>query len=293
MILAHTYPEQLFRLVQKLEDNRSFFFIHIDKRADLSIFKKLLILKHKIIFVERVTSNWGEFGLVSATLNCLKAVKNYNHTFERIILLSGQDYPIKSNSEIDHFFKTTRCTVFLEYYSLPDFVKWQPSGGLYRVNKYFLGLRSYQKLGARIINLLATLLPFLRRQIPAGMKPFAGSGWWMIDNYALHYILNYVEEHPEYVAFHQYTFASDELFFHMILLNATDEKIRKGIINNNKRLVKWKAITDSHPETIKKSDLPSLIQSDDLFARKFDSFEDTEIIDLIDQYCLQASHQEL
>lgn len=290
VILAHKHPEQLFRLVQRLADISSFFFIHIDKKANISDFRNLKNLGHKIIFVERVTANWGEFGLVKATLNGLKAVRNYGHTFERIILLSGQDYPIKSNAEIDQYFKSTNFTIFLEYYSLPDEVKWKPGGGLYRVNKYFFGLRLYQKFLARATNLLAAFLPFLQRKIPSGMKPYAGSGWWMIDNDALNYILTYVEENPGYLAFHQYTFAADELFFHMILLDGKDQKITKNITNSNKRFVKWKDIHASHPEIIKLSDMQTIIDSEDLFARKFDMMEDTAIMNHIDQHCLWESN---
>ena len=39
IILAYKYPDQLGRLIRKLISKNSFFYLHIDKRSNLSIFK--------------------------------------------------------------------------------------------------------------------------------------------------------------------------------------------------------------------------------------------------------------
>lgn len=75
IILAHKQPEQLYRLVEKLDDNLSTFFIHIDKKKSLTDFSSLLDFGNKVEFIKREASNWGEIGIVMAILNALKAVK--------------------------------------------------------------------------------------------------------------------------------------------------------------------------------------------------------------------------
>jgi glutathione synthase/RimK-type ligase-like ATP-grasp enzyme len=127
------------------------------------------------------------------------------------------------------------------------------------------------------------LFPQLERRIPDGMKPYAGSMWWIIDDYSMRYILDYVKNNPEYTAFHKKTFAPDEVFFHMILLNATDEKVRERIVNDDKRFIKWKDIESAHPEQLEEKDLEDIRRSDALFARKFDITEDDEILNLIER----------
>jgi len=282
IILAHKYPSQLFRLYKALNDEFSTFFFHIDKKADITKFQRL-ITDPEVNWVDRVEANWGEFSLVEAVLNLLHAVKDLGKKFDRIILLSGQDYPIKSNHTINEYLRRSAQSNFIEYHSLPDSAKWKPNGGLYRVNKYFLGLRFHQRYKAKALNFLAMVFPTLQRQIPQGMKPYAGSMWWIIDDYSMNYILDYVKNNPEYVAFHKKTFAADELFFHMILLNAADERLQRSIVNDDKRFIKWTGLDASHPEQLNERDLEEIRRSDALFARKFDITEDDEILNLIEQ----------
>lgn len=282
LILAHKFPAQLFRLYTALNDECSTFFIHIDKKADVEKFREL-ITDPEVLWVDRVNANWASFGLVEAVLNLLHAVKGSGKKFDRIILLSGQDYPIKSNPTINEYLRQSAESNFIEYHPLPSPAKWKPDGGLYRVNKYFLGLSFQQRCKAKALNFLALLFPCLRRRIPHGMKAYAGSMWWIIDQYSMSYILDYVANNPGYIAFHKKTFAPDELFFHMILLNASDKKVRDRIVNDDKRFIKWKDLNASHPKQLDVKDLEEIKRSDALFARKFDITEDDEILNLIER----------
>jgi hypothetical protein len=285
IILAHKNPSQLQRLIRALDDGLSHFFVHIDRRTGIGPFHDLLQPQTNISFLPQIKTGWGSFGLVEAVLSGLKAVLQPGKKLDHIILLSGQDYPIKSNEQISTFLGQNKDKAFLEYFPLPCPAKWSPNGGLYRVNKYFLGLTTHRRYAAKGINFMATLFPFLQRKMYAGMHAFAGSMWWIISDYAARYIMDFIAENPRYLHFHRFTFAPDELFFHMILLNAKDEQISTAIVNDDKRYIRWKDISASHPEIIKKEDLDELIYSDALFARKFDTVTDEEILDLIDTHC--------
>lgn len=295
IIMAHKNPGQLYRLIDRLNDGASEFFIHIDKTAAFAPFEIVKELGTTIIhFVDRADSKWGGFGSVQASLNGLKAVKNSQKKFDRILLLSGQDYPIKSNQYINNFFSNSPHTVFIDYFPIPNYLKWPGSdnGGLYRVYKYYFGLKWYQLFCSKSLNLLSTYIPFLKRKIPNEMKPFAGSQWWSVDGYALDYILDYDEKHPEYRAFHQHTFVPDELYVQMIVANATDENLVKSIVNSNKRFIIWADEHAAHPNLLGKNDFEAILNSDDLFARKFDENADAEILDLIDREILLTQHEQ-
>jgi len=101
IILTHKSPKQLERLIAKLDDEEATFFVHIDLKTNIEQFKYLQ--KENVIFLEdRVDVAWGDFTIVQATLNAMKSVvarKNNGYT----ILLSGQDYPIKSKKEIKEY----------------------------------------------------------------------------------------------------------------------------------------------------------------------------------------------
>jgi hypothetical protein len=286
IILAHKNIRQLNRLVAKLHDGTSYFFIHIDLKVPQDELALLNWLPDRMHLVKRLDARWADFSLVEATLNAMEAIKGTNKHFHTITLLSGQDYPIKSNDFINNFFENSESGIFIESYRLPNYEKWSPRGGLYRVDKYFFGLKEYQLFCSRVVNFLGNIFPALKRKQLQDTTPYAGSQWWTMDMYTLDYVLGYVRSNPSYTAFHKATFAPDEIFFHTILLNANDMRIRAGIVNNNKRFIRWKSGTNSHPELLQEEDLQDITHSDCLFARKLDLNLYPEIFDLIDQQCL-------
>jgi hypothetical protein len=240
--------------------------------------------------VKRVATNWAGHGLVKAPLNAFETIKSSKLDFDRISLLSGQDYPIKSNKKINEFFRTSRQSVFIDYFTLPNYDRWL-NGGLYRLNKYFFGLPFFYKYASKAANLTSTLVPVLARKLPQHLKPYCGSQWWTIDMYALNYILKYLRENPKYMSYHRFTFAGDELFFHIILLNATDERLKTRIKNDNLRFMHWLRLDNPHPEILVKEDFENIKNSEALFARKFDAAVDEDILDRIDNELLKNDEE--
>ncbi|MEJ7736450.1 MAG: beta-1,6-N-acetylglucosaminyltransferase [Chitinophagaceae bacterium] len=286
IILAHKNIEQLNRLLQRLDDNASFFFIHIDKKLSVDEMPALSKIPDRIYMVKRINTHWAGLSLVRATLLGMKAIKATQREFHTITLLSGQDYPVKCNEDINTFFKNADRRIMMEYFKVPNFDKWSPRGGMYRLDKYYFGLKFHQRYIAKAMNFVVNIFPFLKRKQPGNLKPYGGSQWWTMNMDALNYILRYVKDNPSYLIFHKSTFAPDELFFQTILLNAKDETICNSIVNNNKRFIRWDGMSMSHPALLQKDDFRDLIASDDLFARKLDLSKHPEIFDLIDKNCL-------
>ncbi len=288
IIMAHKNPHQLHRLVARLNDETSEFFIHIDKKAEFSQFQTLKEFGNGIHFIERYDAKWGGYGTIRPFLEGLKVVRNSKSNFDRILLLSGQDYPIKSNKYISDFFKNSPFSVFINYFPIPNYEKWQgrDRGGLYRVDKYYFGSKWYELIASKTLNIIATAMPLFKRKIPNGMKPYTGQTWWNLDMYALNYILEYDAKYPEYRAFHKHTFVADELYIQMIIANSNDEKLTHSICNSEKRFTIWEKPESAHPKILDKNDFDLILNSDDLFARKFDEGVDYEILDLIDNKIL-------
>ena len=102
LILSHKNPQQVCRLINRLDDGTSEFFVHVDLKSNLEEFEILNSLKNTKIIPEREKCIWGDFSIVRATLHLLEnSIKHGNKGFT--ILLSGQDYPIKSNQFINSF----------------------------------------------------------------------------------------------------------------------------------------------------------------------------------------------
>jgi hypothetical protein len=106
LIHAHNEPELCLRLINKLQSEQSLFFIHWDRKSNFSYlkFKELTQgIKNVQIFSE-FEMFWMGYSLVDATLFLMKRALEYSNQIKYFVLLSGQDYPIKPITEINHFF---------------------------------------------------------------------------------------------------------------------------------------------------------------------------------------------
>ena len=140
IILAHKSPKQLARLISTLSDANSHFYIHLDKNVEITPFLEETVKLKQIFFltdIEREFGTWGDIGIVKATLNKIKKIlldDNIGH----IILLSGQDYPLKSNKSIYNFFYKNYEYTFMDSFALP--YEFWLNKGLDRITNYKINL---------------------------------------------------------------------------------------------------------------------------------------------------------
>lgn len=67
LIVAHTDPKQLKRLVDALNDDNNIFFIHIDRKTDIGPFLECIDLTRykNVHFIDkRISVYWGDFLLL-------------------------------------------------------------------------------------------------------------------------------------------------------------------------------------------------------------------------------------
>jgi hypothetical protein len=100
--------------------------------------------------------------------------------------------------------------------------------------------------------------------------------WWNLSREAASYVLHFIRDHPDYRAYHAYTLSADEIFLHSILVG-TDFASHQEVVNDSLRYEVWEAGA-SHPRTLTAADLPEMIESGHLFARKFDSAVDGAVL---------------
>jgi hypothetical protein len=80
------------------------------------------------------------------------------------------------------------------------------------------------------------------------------------------------------IRFFKHVWIPDELFFQTIVMNSP---LRDTIVNDDLRYVDWTRPTA--PAILGRQDFDTLRNSGKLFARKFDTTVDREILDLLDQ----------
>jgi hypothetical protein len=282
IILAHKYPQQLIRLVIKLNTDKTYFWIHVDKKTKNEVYQEMvrgLSDYSNVYFINKKECCWGDFGVVSASINGIKEILSSNVHCDYIILLSGQCYPIKSNQKIFNFLEQMDSHSLVSFFPLPSDV-WikggEPRGGMDRIEYFHFNLFNKQ--------FQASLFKHkIKRKFPRNLQPFGGSAYWCFSRELAEYINYFVGENYVFVNFFKNVFTPDEIFFQTIIMNSP---FKEKVINNYMTYTLWLDSSD-HPEILNSSNFEILSQSSELYARKFDASKDSQILDLIDKHLLQ------
>ncbi|WP_138502782.1 beta-1,6-N-acetylglucosaminyltransferase [Nostoc sp. PA-18-2419] len=294
IILAHNSPEQLARLIYKLNTDYVSFFIHIDKKTDSQIYSQIYSKFNKfanVFFVKRYNSEWGSFNAVRASLEGIKSIVETGTYFDYVIHLSGQDYLIKSTSEICKFLQENKGKEFIEYFPLP-YSKWK-KGGFRRIeywhirwkDEYFC-IPEEREFKSPISSLLYSLLILIlpKRKLPEGFTFYGGSAFWCLTGECVKYINDFVKQNPKFVNRFNYTSLADELFYQIVILNSP---FKDKVVNDNMRYIDWGDEVEAyHPKVLDKNDFEKISESEKLFARKFDQNKDSDILNMIDEMIL-------
>jgi hypothetical protein len=272
LILCHKAPEQVIHLVKRLNDPGVHIVIHVDSRsknvrAQLEAGLKLF---PNVYFAAQHRCYWGRFGIVRATISCIEEA--LKHEFDYAALLSGQDYPLKSNSEIRGFFSRNSGSEFIESFALLKANRWSAHGGAYQARYRALGFTLAFR--SRFIH-----TPWMRT-FPRNYQPHGGSQWWSLSRGAVEYIFDFIKKHPSYTRFFKYSFIPDEIFFHSIISNS----------NYASRIDRQITYTDfgqpqpPYPKTLDETDLPNLLRGEWIFGRKFDQPKSAKLIEELDKF---------
>ncbi len=268
VVLMHKNPSQVGRLLRRVATDRSSFLVHVDRRAGRAVHAEMR--RHaahvpRVRFVRRCRCFWAGFGMVRATLGALDQLFRTGTPFDHVVLLSGQDYPLRPAEEIERFLGEDLDRSFMSAGPVRDV--WSDEG-LWRIDMWHLV--SYQNLHLTV--------PWQRR-VPGGLFPYGGEAWISLSRAAAQYVLEFARRNPRFVRFFEHVLHPDEIFFQTIVMNSP---LRDTVVNDHLRYIDWSP--DPGPATLRASDFGMLVASRALFARKFDITVDATILDLLDEH---------
>lgn len=299
LILAHKNPLQLSRMIERLDDGASKFFIHLDAKTPIEPFAACLEGGH-IRFIEpRERCVWGDFSIVQATIHLMEAASKEQGIF---ILMSGQDYPIQSQGYINDFLESNKEFDFIEIEPLEE--KWKPKMVKDKLEHYHI-LHSEERGHSNcyapfrhcsVFQKLRTLMHLLKGRLsrknfrllcslPKRVAPFerqyAGSQFWAFSERTFYAVLNYIREHKAALeGYYKYTSSPDEIYFHSVLMDlvAKDStiKLKEQITYVNYFRKNNVFVTEDFDKLTS--------EKGKLFARKFDTDIDIEILNKLDSY---------
>lgn len=239
LVFGYKNPWLIERVITKLSTEDCAFFIHIDQKSSMEGFSR--IRGGNVFFAEeRIPVYWAEFSGIEAILLLLRqALANSQH-YERFVLLSGSDYPLRSAGYIHTFLEKNRGSEFMSIVKVPA-----PGKPLSRINT--LRLPSSKPLGRFAVRVLAKMGLAQRdyRKYLGNLEAYAGNTWWALTRDACQYISEFVGHNQHVVEYFQNVFAPEESFFHTILGNsAFKSRIRKNLLYED-----WSA-QGAHPAMI-------------------------------------------
>jgi hypothetical protein len=260
LILAQAYPDQLLKLVDALQDSSSVFIIHVDKGQMLKIFSSFFKeknIKNVYFLKDRYSTETGGFNLVKAILNGLKYIyKRFSDTTNRVVLLKGQDYPIKSKEYIHSYFNADPNNIFIRYFPYQD-------------------TNSLNKANNR--------LPFNKKNKQV-IKLYDGSFRMSFPVRTIKIIIDFLKTNPDFLTYFKNIISPEKKFFPTLLLNC--EVNTNNIINQDLLLVNWDK-TNSQARVLNGQDTDLIKEDDSLFATKFDPELSFDILLFIDNNILK------
>lgn len=255
LVLVHQSPPMLAILLERLQDSNNHFVIHVDAKEDIHPFKNAVRDIGNCHFIQnRYESTWGSFALVEATLEAMSYVRNVLRKRQRIILLSGADFPIRNNQFINDFLAKDKDAIYMEYDRVPR-EEWY-LGGIHR-------------------------FPFYD-QVSKDIHFYGGSQWFSIPAKVVTIIFGFLKINPNFLAYFRHVRIADESFFQTLLLNCGHPYIVANIRNENLHFILWES-PFIHPQTLTMIHYEKVKNSKRLFGRKFSLAESRELMSRLDE----------
>jgi hypothetical protein len=281
LVLVHKNQEQAESLIRHLAVDFS-LYVHVDKRSPVTLDGTGRVKVYK-----KFKTYWGSFNIVKATLCLLREA--YADNCDRYILISGQDLPIKTNTEIKRFFEKNEKD-YIEVIKLP-YKFGHYDSDLTRVSRYWPCVKVRWKERKTIVPELIYRVKELFLNVTVNLKKrplryefYGGTQWFNLTRDTAGKMLGYLDRNPAYMRRYRLTHVSDEIFFQTLVRLLNIETV-----NDHLRYIDWETGPE-YPRNLTKEDFGRITASPALFARKFDGAVSGDIIAMMYTYLHTAVH---
>jgi hypothetical protein len=273
LVLAHSDEVMLRRLVRRIAPLGP-VYVHVDAKTDTSRWR--LDGLSGVLVSPRTPVYWGDWSMVEATTSLLEAALA-DSSNARFTLLSGSDYPIISNEEIEK--KARDAGNLIASRRAPN----MPDGSRPEVDYRRRFYRTGDPTGTWAVakNAFMNRVVYLGRPLDwksvaptTGMR--AGEQWWSIDRTFAEYCVSQIRSSRPLVDYFKKIVCSDEKVFATLY-----GEFARDIVLEGTTYTKWAG--GSHPLALTQDDIEAVRATGQFwFARKFSS-ADTEMLDWLDE----------
>ena len=280
ILMAYKDPSQIERLTRVLDHEGFDFWIHVDKKIDITPFLYLKNNKRIFFVQQRVEIGWASYYLTVGIFNSMKEVMQSGNPYQLMSVMSAQDYPLRSAEELYSYFYERRENNIIDV-EQDDSDWWNDA--MVRVNKYdMINFRFKGKY--RLQAVMNKVLPTKKFPFPYSLSGGPNATWLTVTVPAAKHVIEVFESNLRFRKFLFFTWGPDEFLVPTLLNNSS---FRHSVINdNNYRYVDWSR-GGAHPLILTRDDLDALIHSGSYMARKFDLKVDVQVLDCIDEFVHQ------
>lgn len=296
LIQSHTQPRQLARLVDALRrgSDATILVVHDASREPLD--ESLLAGYGVLVLQRRTPVRRGRLSCIEPYLDGARHLLATGVAFDWLVFVSGQDYPVRPPAAIEaglaasgadgliaHWdvlgpaspwpLRRARRRYFYRYAALPDVLA--PWLRLVRPLEAVTPLHLFLTYGA-LFGWPARRTPF-----QDDFRCWGGWMWHSLTRGCVEYLLRYLDEHPELVAYYRRTVVPDESLVQTVLVNAG----RFRLVNDNRRYADTCERPLGHARELDLGDLAEITSGRYDFARRVDLVASAALLDELDARC--------
>ena len=282
LIIAHKNDLVLQTLISMIDHPRNDIIIHMDAKASNydEKFIESFVSDSNIYHTKRTKVSWGGYSQINVELLLLRLATDLG-CYQYYHLVSGADLLIQPQEVFHSFFDKNDGKEFIRFQQ-SEFV-YESRVELFHLFQEKIGRGVGSSAIVRGINYLFLKVQkffHVKNKCARAISFQKGTNWFSITDGLARFVLK-KKEWIERVF--KYSKCGDEVFLQTIVVNSSfREKLYHTAFDNDcnaiMRLIDWKR---GNPYIFRKTDYEELSSSTMMFARKFDSDVDREIIEMI------------
>ncbi|MBS0341882.1 MAG: hypothetical protein JSS56_15270 [Proteobacteria bacterium] len=298
VLLAHKNPAQLSQLFRAIHHPDDVFVLHVDVRADAQLHAlcRQLCQQHGNVFMLPPRPVlWGGAEMVRVQIEGMAMALERSGQWSHCITLTGQDFPIKTREQIVARLAQQPELSHVGWFDPFEAKVW--SNAKDRVSRYYIesarleALLKIRFVGRRIRAMLGWRnslphIPFYRRQWPSNLRYLGGPNHVMLTREAAKYMAHDPQAR-QLADWLRHCAHADEIVFQTTLLNSP---LAAKVDNDALREIDF-ALHSPSPRVFTIDDLPRLLASPALFARKFDTSVDASILAALSEAMMNAERR--
>lgn len=226
IVLAHRDITMLNKLIKRLIRTGD-VYVHVDASSKLNVNEISSSSKIHLV-MPQVSVHWGGYSIVQATLNCIQSVLDQSKQYNKIVLVSGQDYPVKSDEYIQSFFNEEN---YIRGFNISEPI----AGSINRVvDHYFFNDSAY--LIKKTFNYFSHFKRLKKDSHihfeEKNWDVYEGSQWWGLNQDVLVSLMDFLKttDGMQYIKQMRHLHAPDEKFFTTYFFNSEywNSNVKRG-----------------------------------------------------------------